>query len=614
MPYKSLNLPAPRRGIQSVLLGLGFALLVLVVGAFAWLAKQQADDNADVRRVLEMQARFTKALSLLQDAETGQRGYLLTGNPDYLKPYEGTAAAFDEELTLIAKLIKRQERAVQLAGIRSLAEKKFSELQTTIDLFKKGEREAALALVQTDLGKRLMDDVREMINQMHAFDDRILKERLAETDETTRKLWWGVLASVLLVLVMIFAVFTIMSRYIRELVSETAKRASAETRIRQMQKMEAVGQLTGGIAHDFNNMLAIVIGSLSLMQKRLARGDTDVSKYSDAAMEGAQRAATLTSRLLAFSRQQPLQPATLDLNKLVAGMSELLRRTIGENVQMETVLAGGLWRTHADPGEVENAILNLCVNARDAMPGGGKLTIETANCYLDEAYSSEHPGVPAGQYVLIAVSDTGSGMSTDIANRAFDPFFTTKPTGKGTGLGLSQVYGFVKQTGGHVKIYSEVDHGTTIKIYLPRTQRAEDIVSTQPKPALPTGDPTVIILVVEDEDRVRLVSVAALRELGYTVLHADSGPSALEVLKKNPGVNLLFTDIVMPGMNGRALATEAEKLNPGMRILYTTGYTHNAVVHNGVVDSDAQLIVKPYTIDQLALKVREVLAGESRRS
>jgi signal transduction histidine kinase len=438
-----------------------------------------------------------------------------------------------------------------------------------------------------------------------------LKENLAEATQSGRYIQYGTAAAVFLVLLLAIYVMVTTSHSIRSLVALISQRDRAEIQIRQMQKMQAVGQLTGGIAHDFNNMLAIIIGSLSLMQKRLARGETNVAQYADAAMEGAQRAATLTSRLLAFSRQQPLMPVTLDLNKTVSGMSELLRRTLGENVHMETVLAGGLWKTHADPGEIENAVLNLCVNARDAMPEGGRLTIETANCFLDDAYSADHPEVPAGQYVLVAVSDTGTGMTKDTMGRAFDPFFTTKPTGKGTGLGLSQVYGFVKQTGGHVKIYSESTQGTTIKVYLPRTHRA-DVTEQQPllKIELPKGDSREIIFVVEDDDRVRSISVGALRELGYTVIHAESGPVALEKLKLYPDVKLLFTDIVMPGMNGRVLATHVLKERPNLKVLYTTGYTHNAVVHNGVVDADAQLIVKPYTVDQLALKVRDVLRAE----
>lgn len=603
---ESYSLSPPNRALQSIILALAFALLVAVVAGCAWLVQQQAEDASEVRRVLELQNGYTRALSILQDAETGQRGFIITQDETYLKPYQQAAAGFSEEIDRIERLLRRPERGPELQRIRELAKIKFAELNATIARVRANDMAGALQIISNDSGKLVMDEVRAAVARMIAFDDRVLKESLAEANENARWLQWGIATATGFVLLLAFLVITTQRKYSLSLIELIGQRERAESQIRQMQKMQAIGQLAGGIAHDFNNMLAIIIGALSLMQKRLARGDTDVIRYSDAAMEGAQRAAVLTSRLLSFSRQQPLMPVTLDLNKTVAGMSELLRRTLGENIHMETVLAGGLWRAHSDPGELENAIVNLCVNARDAMPEGGKLTIETANCYLDEAYSAEHAEVPAGQYVMIAVSDTGTGMSKDVINRAFDPFFTTKPTGKGTGLGLSQVYGFVKQSGGHVKIYSESPQGTTVKLYLPRTHRAETPAPT-PKPPAPRGAPDQVILVVEDEERVRSVSVAALRELGYTVVHADSGDTALAKLKSHPSVSLLFTDIVMPGMNGRVLANNALKDFPNLKVLYTTGYTQNAVVHNGVVDADAQLIVKPYTVDQLALKVREVL-------
>ncbi|KAA2235670.1 response regulator [Salinarimonas soli] len=396
----------------------------------------------------------------------------------------------------------------------------------------------------------------------------------------------------------------------RALVAEMKSRESAETQVRQLQKMEAVGQLTGGIAHDFNNMLAIVIGSLNLVQRRLAKGDTDILKYVDGAIEGATRAATLTSRLLAFSRRQPLAPEPVDANRLVTGMSEILRRTIGEEIRLETVLAGGLWRSHADPSQLENAILNLAVNARDAMPDGGKLTIESANCHLDDAYVSQNEGAVPGQYVMLAVSDTGTGMTPEVRDKAFEPFFTTKDVGRGTGLGLSQVYGFVRQSGGHVKIYSEPGQGTTVKLYIPRFIGIEEKLAVAPvKQATPAGNPREIILVVEDEDRVRQFAVEALRELGYTTLHADGAAPALRVLDGHPDVTMLLTDIVMPDVNGRRLAEEALKRRPNLKVVYMTGFTRNAVVHNGVLDPGVNFLQKPFTLDQLASKVRGVLGA-----
>ncbi|WP_313436397.1 PAS domain-containing protein [Novosphingobium sp.] len=387
--------------------------------------------------------------------------------------------------------------------------------------------------------------------------------------------------------------------------AEVAERSAAQEALRQSQKMEAVGQLTGGIAHDFNNMLAVVIGSLDLLGRRVGEADTKVRRYIDAATEGAQRAATLTQRLLAFSRQQPLNPDVVDANKLVPGMSELLRHSLGADIRLETVLAPGLWRTHADRNQLENAILNLAVNARDAMPDGGRLTIETRNAEEQDGLASS--GAPAGNYVLIAVSDTGLGMSEEIAAKAFDPFFTTKKVGKGTGLGLSQVYGFVRQSGGHVRIWSEPGQGTVIKLYLPRFTGDDREAAVQHPQELRLGGQQETILVVDDEAAVRQFSVEALRDLGYRVVEADGGLAALRILDGDPEITLLFTDIVMPDINGRKLAEEALRRRPDLKILYTSGYTRNAVVHNGVVDSGVELIGKPFTIEQLAIKLRAIL-------
>jgi CheY-like chemotaxis protein len=314
----------------------------------------------------------------------------------------------------------------------------------------------------------------------------------------------------------------------------------------------------------------------------------------------------LTSRLLAFSRQQPLAPQIVDTNRLLTGMSDLLRRALGEGIRIETVLAGGLWKTHADPSQIENAILNLAVNARDAMDNEGKLTIETANSHLDETYASTHAEVAPGQYVMIAVSDTGSGMTPEVIAKAFEPFYTTKPVNKGTGLGLSQVFGFVKQSGGHVKIYSEPGEGTTIKIYLPRFFGAEEPASPIER-GKSSAKVTETILVVEDDARVRAATTDAMRELGYTVIHVGSGHEALRKLAETPGIALLFTDIVMPVMNGRKLAEEAVTHQPGLKVIFTTGFTRNAVVHNGVLDHDVHFLAKPFTIEQLETKLREVL-------
>jgi len=394
--------------------------------------------------------------------------------------------------------------------------------------------------------------------------------------------------------------------------TEGRRRSEAQGQVRQLQKMESLGQLTGGIAHDFNNMLAIIIGSLDMAKRRLTGNEhPKLASNLENAVQGAQRASVLTARLLAFSRQQPLAPQPVDANKLVSGMSEMLRRTIGEQVRVETVLAGGLWQAFADAAQLEHALVNLAVNARDAMPTGGKLTIETANADLDDRYALAHDEVEEGQYVLICVSDTGVGMSADVIERAFDPFYTTKGVGKGTGLGLSQVYGFVKQSGGHVKIYSEIGQGTTVKVYLPR-HHAQPAYESQQRDfkETPTGSLEQIILVVEDEAAVRHMSVDALRELGYTVIQAADANQALEQLTVQPRIDLLFTDIVMPDINGRVLADRALAMRPDLKVLFTTGYTRNAVVHNGILDAGVAFLPKPFTIEQLANKVRAVLQGQ----
>ena len=381
-----------------------------------------------------------------------------------------------------------------------------------------------------------------------------------------------------------------------------------EEQLRQSQKMEAVGQLTGGIAHDFNNMLAVVMGSLELLDRRLSHEDPRARHYVQQAADASRRAANLTQRLLVFSRQQPLKPEIVDANRLVAGMSDLLRHSIGAVVRLETVLAAGTWCIEVDPNQLENVILNLSVNARDAMPDGGRLTIETQNVHLDARYVSGEMGVPAGQYVMIAVSDTGAGMTADVLTKAFDPFFTTKEPGKGTGLGLSQVYGFVKSSGGHIKIYSEAGGGTTVKIYLPRAEAPGDESETGPTRAAPLpGDPHEIVLVVDDEEAVRRFTVEALSELGYHVLEAATARAALELLARRPEIVLLITDVVMPDIDGRKLADQANAVRPDLKVLFMTGYTRNAVVHNGVLDKGVHMIGKPFTLDDLAARVRGLL-------
>jgi two-component system, NtrC family, sensor kinase len=396
----------------------------------------------------------------------------------------------------------------------------------------------------------------------------------------------------------------------RRLYDEQDRRQAAEIVMRQSQKLDAISHLTGGVAHDFNNLLTIIMGNIETAQ-RMVESWTDgaqikLGRRLENAMHGAQRAATLTRRLLAFSRQQSLDPASLDLNRVLNGLSDFLRQALGEAVSLEIVGSGGVWPVQADRAELETAILNLAVNARDAMPDGGKLTIEASNSYLDEAYCRHHSDIPPGQYVQIAVTDTGAGMTKQVMDRAFEPFFTTKQTGQGTGLGLSQVYGFVKQSGGHVKIYSEIGEGTTVKVYLPRS--AEKYTPREEIKSETTGArPGECILVVEDDDDVRSYVVETLGGLGYDVLEAAGANEALRLLEQNKAISMLLTDVVMPSTNGRKLADEAKQRQPALKVAFMTGYSRNAIVHQGRLDSGVMLIQKPLTSELLAATIRQVL-------
>jgi PAS domain S-box-containing protein len=394
----------------------------------------------------------------------------------------------------------------------------------------------------------------------------------------------------------------------KQVTERTEQLRKNEEALRQSQKMEAVGQLTGGVAHDFNNLLQVIIGNLDTIQRNLPSESGRLQRAAKHAMNGAQRAAALTQRLLAFSRRQPLDPKPLDVNVLVNGLSEMVHRTLGETISVETVLGAGVWRVEVDPTELEAAVINLAVNARDAMPNGGRLTIETSNAHIDSAYVAAHSEVVPGQYVAVAVTDTGVGMDAETAAQAFEPFFTTKAVGKGTGLGLSQVYGFVKQSGGHVKIYSEVGQGTTVKLYLPRLAgegSTEEELGSVPNPEAAQEE---TILVLEDDEDVRTYSVDSLRELGYRVVEAHDGPTALRVLERQPRIDLLFTDVVLPGgLTGAQVAAQARVLRPALKVLFTTGYARNAIIHHGRLDRGVQLIVKPFSFSELAAKVRDVL-------
>ena len=396
--------------------------------------------------------------------------------------------------------------------------------------------------------------------------------------------------------------------------SRRAEEALEEMRraLHHAQKMEAIGQLTGGVAHDFNNLLQVVSGNLQLLDDDLAGNERGRRRVANA-MAGVARGSRLASQLLAFGRRQPLAPKVMNPGRLIRGMDDLLRHTLGEGVEIETVIGGGLWNVSIDRANLENAILNLAINARDAMGGRGRLTIEAGNAWLDDDYARRQHEVAPGQYVLIAVTDTGCGMPPELTEKVFEPFFSTKAEGSGTGLGLSMVYGFVKQSGGHVKIYSEVDHGTTVKIYLPRSMEAEQ--ASLPAVDTPVRGGTESVLVVEDDEAVRETAVSLLRQLGYSVLQASDASSALSIIESGVPLDILFTDVVMPGpMRSPELAARARERMPGLAVLFTSGYTENAIVHAGRLDEGVELLSKPYTQEALARKLREVLDAARARA
>jgi signal transduction histidine kinase/ActR/RegA family two-component response regulator len=595
---------------------IGFCLLALAgLAAIAAVVTASQADQWSAHSLLVRQAE-TRLFSAVQDAEIGQRGYLLTADLDYLTPY--TQAQLDLP-ALRARLrdLTRDNRDQQtrLDRLYPLIDAKMAELARTVALANDGHRDEAVAIVRTNQGRDLMRKIRAATDDFDAAEVRLLDERQQQARSLTGTLDVTVPIAVALAGILAFLLTRAAGRYEVELenrnqalAAEMARREQAETQLRQAQKMEALGQLTGGVAHDFNNMLAVIIGNLDILLRRLSPDEPRLIASAENALSGANRAAALTQRLLAFSRLQPLDPKPTDVNKCVSDMSELLRRTLGESVLVETVLAGGLWRAFVDCPQLESALLNLCVNARDAMQGGGKLTLETANASLDQAYADDHAEVTPGQYVLVAVTDTGGGMTSEVMDKAFDPFFTTKGVGAGTGLGLSQVHGFLKQSKGHIKLYSEVGVGTTVKLYLPRDVSGQVVEAKTEAFSAAAIDERFTVLVVEDDAGVRQVAIGALRELGFKVIEADSGAVALERLGEHPQISVMLTDVVMPVMDGRRLVEAALKQRPDLRVLYMTGYTRNAIVHNGVLDGGTRLLTKPFTVDELERELRAILS------
>ena len=599
--------PRPRRWL--ILTIFGFLLAACVIAGVAALAAGNAEHWA--QHTIIIRERAARLIVAVQAAETSERGYLLTRDPGFRADYDRakrTIPRIEAELVELSKDNTPEQQ--RILSLEPAIATRLSVMDETLAYFDAGQVTEAVRMVRSSEGRVIMQRVLEKSREIIAEEQRLYDSRSAWARAQRIGLLLAILFSIIAAVALANSAGAATRRYRRALETnnialarEIAEREHTESQLRQAQKVEALGRLTGGVAHDFNNMLAIIIGNLDLALKRLT--EERPRRLVRNALEGANRAAALTQRLLAFSRQQPLDPKPTDLNRCVAETSNLLHRILGEAITIETVLGAGVWRAMVDNAQLESAILNLAINARDAMPGGGKLTLETSNTYLDAAYADEHDEVAAGQYVLLAITDTGEGMSAQTMAKAFDPFFTTKPVGSGTGLGLSQVHGFIKQSGGHVKLYSELGVGTNVKLYLPRSLAAGD-VGDEEAPLARRDVVGLSVLVVEDAEKVREFAVEALDHLGYAVHQADGAEAALALLDTDLPLDLLLTDVVMPGLNGRGLADEAARRRPGLKVLYMTGYTRNAIVHNGVLDAGTHLLTKPFTVDQLDRALRGV--------
>lgn len=585
--------------------------LVIVAALSSTGADRLVEHSMQVRQTLE------QLLGTVQEAEAEQSGYLLTGDDSYIETVhkaETQLPVLEGQLRQLTE--KSMAHQKQLDALYPLIGAKMDELSSTIRQRQDGHRGAAMSQVKTNLGRNRMSRIRDLAadfdrTELDMLHDRSSAATMQRSFLTTATIVLTLFAGALgLVIVMKARRYASDMREKNQVLREEIRqREAAELQLRQAQKMEALGQLTGGVAHDFNNMLAIIVGNLEMVIKRLPESEGRCRVLANNALTGAQRAAELTKRLLAFSRQQPLQPKSVDVNQCAHDVSVMLRRSLGENVQIETAQGDGLWRAFVDRPQLESAILNLAVNARDAMNGMGKLTIETANVFLDHTYTDAHDDVTPGQYVMVGVTDTGCGMSEDVMNRAFDPFFTTKEVGQGTGLGLSQVHGFARQSQGHIKIYSEPGVGTTVKLYLPR-----DTSNHEEKPKVTCAAdaacvPERKVLVVEDDADVREFVVSVLQDLGYEAIAAENAESARKLLDSDRRINVMLTDVVMPGANGRQLYDDVRDARPDLPVLFMTGYSRNAIVHNGVLDAGVRLITKPFTVDELSRELRAAIVA-----
>ncbi len=710
--------------LRAQLIALAAIVLVVMslVALFTWQVMRSIDQARGLAVRADSQAEAAGVmLDVLQDAETGQRGFLLTLRPAYLEPYQDARSRNAAALEQLDRVTADDPPVrVEAAALRDLATRKMAELARTIDLARSGDIAAAIALVETDEGGQIMNAARASAARlasaaMRSRDQRIATVRLRERqaaigalavtglgvlllagamadmmlrrerlrliiadrardrrrlagaianlpdgmavfDAVDQLLLWnqrlfeiGGLPAALAAVGTPWSQFAsaaaswpgtplaafrpgaspssievqVADRVVETwravmpdggqmlVLSDTTRRNRAEAIARQANKMEALGQLTGSVAHDFNNLLQVVSANLELIGIRLAT-DAAVADRVAAAMAAVERASRLTRYLLAFARKQPLAPEVLDTDRLLRGMEDMLHRTVGQAIELEFVMGGGIWAVRADPAQLENAVLNLAINARDAMPDGGRLTIEASNASLDGSYAAVHDEVEAGQYVMVAITDTGIGMNAEQIVRAMEPFYTTKAEGRGTGLGLPMVFGFAKQSGGHFKLYSEPGHGTTARLYLPRSAAAPRAVPTTPAfapdplpGALATGE---LVLLVEDDPNVRAAAQLAVQGLGYRTVACENTAAALAELRGGLRPDLLFSDVVMPGRPGaREMAEEARRLVPNLAVVFTSGYTENSIVHNGQLDPGVILVSKPWRSVDLARQFRAAL-------
>ena len=606
--------------------GFGLVLVAILAVLFGLIRSREAD--LLVLHTVEVQKAAQEVLLAAHDAEATKRAFFLTDQPNYQEAFQTAMTRVPTTLDALRKrTMDNPEQQVRIGRLGQLIDTKLNELRLTHQMNADGRRDDAIAIINSPESRNLTSNIRVEAGAILDTERRLLGDRQRYATATRYLLaalvGAALLAAGLLSLLLALAMRKAMQRLVertRELEQESKLRLDAEDTLRQAQKMEAVGQLTGGIAHDFNNLLTIIIGNLDTIKRALATAAEGsaaalaekLKRPTDAAIQGAASAGQLTHRLLAFSRRQALAPTRIDVNKLVSGMLDMLSRTLGADVSIETVFGAGLWPTFADPHQLESALLNLALNGKSAMPNGGCLTIETANTFLDENYVRRFGDVTPGQYVVLCVTDTGTGIPKQVLDRVFEPFFTTKGAGEGSGLGLAMVHGFVKQSDGHIRIYSEEGDGTTVKIYLPRL--LTDEIAATPSALPPDESPAPrahhgeTILVVEDNEGVRHYAKEVLEELGYLVLSAEDATEALALFAKAPRIDLLFTDVVLPGaMTGRGLAEEIRRRRPDLPALFTTGYTRNAIVHQGRLDPDVHLLNKPYTHQDLGRKVRILL-------